>query len=74
MMNEYNILAGKPERRRPFWRLRVGLKDNIKMDFKVIECEDVNRAQGPVVESCEHVTGSSGPTKLGEFLDQLSES
>jgi hypothetical protein len=43
------------------------------MDFKVIECEDVDQTQGPVVESCKHVNVSSDPTKLVVFLDQLSD-
>jgi hypothetical protein len=35
---EYKILAGKRERKRPFWRLRLRREDNIQMDLKEMGC------------------------------------
>jgi hypothetical protein len=34
--DEYNILVGRPEGRRPLGRLRRGWEDNIKMDLREI--------------------------------------
>jgi hypothetical protein len=32
--NEYRILVGKPEEKRPLWRQRFMWVDNIKMDLR----------------------------------------
>jgi hypothetical protein len=34
----YRILVGKPERRRPFGRLRRRYEDNIKINLRQVEC------------------------------------
>jgi hypothetical protein len=34
MRNAYNVLVGKPERKRPFGQRRCRHEDNIKMDLK----------------------------------------
>jgi len=34
----YNILVGKPERKRPLGRLRHRWEDNIKMDLQEVWC------------------------------------
>jgi hypothetical protein len=34
--NAYNILVGKPERKKPLWRPRCRWEYNIKMEFKEI--------------------------------------
>jgi hypothetical protein len=38
----YNILVGKPERRRPLGRPRRRWEDNIKVDLREIEFGDVD--------------------------------
>jgi hypothetical protein len=40
--NAYRILVGKPERNRPLGRLRRGWVDNIKMDLREIEWDDMD--------------------------------
>jgi hypothetical protein len=40
VITSFSIVGGKPEGKRPFIRPRRRLEDNIKMDFKNIECED----------------------------------
>jgi hypothetical protein len=39
--NAYKILVRKHEGKRPLWRPRCRLEENIKMNFKEIGCEDV---------------------------------
>jgi hypothetical protein len=34
----YRVLVGKPERRRPLGRPRRRWEDNIRMDFREVEC------------------------------------
>jgi hypothetical protein len=34
MRNAYNVLVGKPERKRPFGRPKRSWVDNIRMDFR----------------------------------------
>jgi len=34
----YRVLVGKPEGKRPLWRLRHGWEDNIKMDLQEVGC------------------------------------
>jgi hypothetical protein len=36
------VLVGKPEGRRPLERLRRRWKNNIKMDFREVECEGMD--------------------------------
>jgi hypothetical protein len=38
----YNILVGEPERKRPFGRPICRWKDDIEMDIREIEWEDVD--------------------------------
>jgi hypothetical protein len=40
--NEYNILVGKPEEKKPFGRPRCRWEDDIKMGLKEINWEVVN--------------------------------
>jgi hypothetical protein len=42
MNNAYKILVGKGDNRRPLGRPRRRWEDNIKIDFKEIECDDVD--------------------------------
>jgi hypothetical protein len=42
LRNEYNILVGKPDRKRPLGRPRLRWKDNIRMDIREMECEGVD--------------------------------
>jgi len=42
MRNEYKILVGKPERKKPLGRPRCRWKGNIKMDLRGIVWEGVN--------------------------------
>jgi hypothetical protein len=42
MRNTYNILVGKPERKRQFGRSRRKWDDNIRMDLREIRCEHVD--------------------------------
>jgi hypothetical protein len=42
MRNAYNIFVGKPKGKRPLERPRSKWEDNIRMDFREIECEDVD--------------------------------
>jgi hypothetical protein len=42
MTNVYKILVGKPECKRPLWRPRRKLEDNIKMDLWEIGLKGVN--------------------------------
>jgi len=42
MRNAYNILVGKPERKRPLGRPARRWEDNIRMDLKAIEWEVVD--------------------------------
>jgi hypothetical protein len=39
--NEYKILVGKPEGKRPLARPRRRWEDNIRMDLRAVGCEDV---------------------------------
>jgi hypothetical protein len=34
----YRVLVGKPEGKRPLWRLRCRWEDNIKMDLHALGC------------------------------------
>jgi hypothetical protein len=34
MKNAYNILVGKPERKRPLGKFRLGREDNIRMNLR----------------------------------------
>jgi hypothetical protein len=43
MRNEYNILVGKPEGKRPLGRPSHRWEDNIRMDFTEIELQGVDR-------------------------------
>jgi hypothetical protein len=42
LRGSYNILVGRPERRRPLGRPRRRWKDNIKMDLREIGFGDVD--------------------------------
>jgi hypothetical protein len=42
MRNEWKMLVGKPERKRPLGRPRRRWKDNIGMNVKEVVWEDVN--------------------------------
>jgi len=42
MRNAYEILVGKPERKRPLGRSRRGWEDNIRMDLREIGWEGVD--------------------------------
>jgi hypothetical protein len=42
MRNEYKILIGIPERKRPLGRLRYKWEDNIRIDLKEIRWESMN--------------------------------
>jgi hypothetical protein len=41
MRNTYKISLRKPEGKRPFGRPRHGWEDNIKVDFKAIDCGEM---------------------------------
>jgi hypothetical protein len=41
----YRTLVGKPEEKRPLGRPRRRCEDNIKMDFKEVGCEDIDRIE-----------------------------
>ena len=41
MRNAYGVLIQMPEEKRPLGRPRNRWKNNIKMDIKEIECEDM---------------------------------
>jgi hypothetical protein len=45
MRNEYKILVGYPEGKKPFVRPWRRWDDNIKMDLKETGCEDRNSIQ-----------------------------
>jgi hypothetical protein len=38
----YRILVGNPERKRPLWRSRHGLEDNITMDLQEVACRSMD--------------------------------
>ena len=38
MRSDYEVLVGKPERKRPLGRSRRGWDDNIKMDLQEVGC------------------------------------
>jgi hypothetical protein len=40
--NAYRLLVGKSEGKRPLGRPRLRLLDNIKMDLRDIECDDMD--------------------------------
>jgi hypothetical protein len=40
--NAYSILVGKPEGKRPLWRSNRRWEDNIKMDIREIEWDDMD--------------------------------
>jgi hypothetical protein len=42
MRNAYKIFVGKPEGRRPLWRRRRTLQDNIRMDLRESVCYDMD--------------------------------
>jgi hypothetical protein len=61
MRNAYNILIGKPERKRSLGRLRHRWEYNIRMDLREIGWEGVVwLGIGPVEGSCEHGNEPSG--------------
>jgi hypothetical protein len=66
MRNAYNIVVGKPERKRPRVRPRHRCNDNIRMDGKVDTSVSGER---PVVDFCKHDNEASDYIKWGEFLD-----
>ena len=37
--NAYSVLVGKPEGKRPLWRLKRRWEDNIKMDLREVVCD-----------------------------------
>jgi hypothetical protein len=41
----YRVLVGKPEGNRPLWRPRHRWEDNIKMDFREVECGGMNKIE-----------------------------
>jgi hypothetical protein len=43
MRNTYKILIGRLEGKRPLWRTKRKLEDNVKMDIKETGCEVVDR-------------------------------
>jgi len=70
----YRILMGKPERKRPIWKLRHRWEDNIKMDLHEVGCgfmdwielaQDRDRWRAFVTT----VMNLRGSIKCGEFLD-----
>jgi hypothetical protein len=76
--NEYKILVGKPEGRRPLGRRRRRWKDNIRMDTREIGWEGVDwihlaqdRDQWRSVVNM--VMNLWGSIKGGKFLDWLSD-
>jgi hypothetical protein len=73
MRNEYKILVGKPEGKRPLGRPRCPWKDNIRIDIREIEWEGVywmHRAQDRVQwRALVHtVTNLRVPKKARNFL------
>jgi hypothetical protein len=70
--NEYSVLVGKPEGKRPLGRSRRRWEDSIRMDIMKIWFEGVDwrhwLRMGPVADSCEHGNEISGSVKSGEFL------
>jgi hypothetical protein len=71
--NAYNILVGKPERKRPLARHKRRLEDNIRMDLlenSVTRCglEAHGSEQGPMASFCVHGNELSGSIKGGKFL------
>jgi hypothetical protein len=73
--NAYKILVGKPEGRRPLGKPRRRWVDNIKMDLKEIEWDDIDwtdlAQEGPVEDSCEYGNEPSGSIKCWEVLEKL---
>jgi hypothetical protein len=61
MSNAYNILVGKPERKRLLRRLRRSWEDDTKIYLKL--------QFGKVASSCEHGNEPSGSIKREAFLD-----
>ena len=41
----YRVLVGKPERKRPFGRLRCGWEDNINIDLQEVEFGGMDRIE-----------------------------
>jgi hypothetical protein len=76
--NAYRILVKKPERMGTLERTGYRSEDNIKMDLKETEYEDVNwiclAHKRPVADYCEHHNKPLGSIKGREFLDKVSES
>jgi hypothetical protein len=68
----YNILVGKPERRRPLGRPRCRWEDNIKMNLGEIGfggcgLDSFASGWGQVASSCEHGNEPSGYIKCGNL-------
>jgi hypothetical protein len=75
MRNVYKILVRKPEVKRPLGRYRHRWEDNIKMDCKERDCEDVDWMQlAQDKGSCEHTNGPLHSIKGRKFLGQLAVS
>jgi hypothetical protein len=75
MRNAYEILGGKSEGKRPFWRHRHRWEDNIKIYIKeiVYELDSNGLGECPILGSCEHCKELPGFIKGGKFHDQLSD-
>jgi len=69
----YRVLVGKPEGRRPLWRLRHRWVDKIRMDLQEVGCgymDWIGLAQDvQVAVDCDCGNAPSGSVKCGESLD-----
>jgi hypothetical protein len=78
--NEYRILAGKPEEKRPLGRPRRRWADNIKMDVREIrwrrmDCIDVAQGGGQwkaLVNTVMNVMDIQVPQNAGKFLSSYT--
>jgi hypothetical protein len=69
---EYKVLVGKPEGKRPLGRPRRRWEDNIMIGLQEVGCGGMDWIELVEVEgSCECGNEPSGTVKCGEFLQQL---
>ena len=69
----YRVLVGNPEGKRPLWRPRRRLEDNIKMDLQDVGCggyglDRAGSVQGQVAGTCECGMNLQVPENERNFL------
>jgi len=73
MGGTYRVLMGRPEEKRPLWRHRRILKDNIKIHFQEVGCgiglDWSGSGKGQVTISCECCHEPWGSIKCRKFID-----